>query len=99
LPWLLISGGDDSQIALWDIRTDSLVTNTLGDAVYEPSISISSLSSHPGQPFLLISGHLDNSLILWDLLGLPDVQLAQLKLILDMPPDSIITSNVNEGML
>ena len=74
LPWLLISGGDDSVLALWDIRKDGLVTSIAqGTTVLEPSISISCLTSHPKKPFNFISAHLDNSLIVWDLLGLPEI--------------------------
>jgi WD40 repeat protein len=79
IPWLLISGGDDSQIAIWDIRKNKL----LFDA-FEPCISTSSFTSHPKKPFTLISSHLDNSLIFWDLLGLPDIISTQLKFLLDV---------------
>jgi ribosome assembly protein RRB1 len=68
IPWLLISGGDDSFLAVWDIRKNKLIYET-----YEPCISTSSISSHPKNPFTIVSTHLDNSLIFWDLLGLADI--------------------------
>jgi WD40 repeat protein len=74
LPWLLISGGDDSTLAAWDIRKNQLIYETI-----EPSISISSMTTHPLNPFTLITSHLDNSLIFWDLLLTPDIFHAQLK--------------------
>jgi WD40 repeat protein len=102
LPWLLTSGGDDSYLALWDIRKDSLVTSVRQNVtVFEPSISISCLTSHPSKPFSFLSAHLDNSIIVWDLMGLPEVQLAQLKLIADSslievctdPHDAMVPEN------
>jgi ribosome assembly protein RRB1 len=71
MPWLLISGGDDSQIGIWDIRTNKLIHE-----VFENSISISSMTSHPAKPFTIVSSHLDNSIMFWDLLGVSDVFLA-----------------------
>jgi len=68
IPWLLISGGDDSFLGVWDIRTNKLIYET-----YEPCISTSSFTTHPKRPFTLVSSHLDNSLIFWDLLGLSDI--------------------------
>jgi WD40 repeat protein len=79
LPWLLLSGGDDSTIAAWDIRSNKLIFDTL-----EPCISISSMATHPKNPFTVITSHLDNSVIFWDLLGLSDIFLNQLKFILDL---------------
>lgn len=79
LPWLLLSGGDDSSLAAWDVRSNKLIYDTL-----EPSISISSMTSHPMNPFTMVSSHLDNSVIFWDLFGIPDVFQAQMKLVLDM---------------
>jgi WD40 repeat protein len=79
LPWLLISGGDDSALIAWDIRSNKDIYEAL-----EPSISISSMASHPKNPFSLVTSHLDNSIIFWDLFGIPDVFQAQLKLALDL---------------
>lgn len=62
IPWLLISGGDDSLIGLWDIRKNAIVYE-----VYEPSVSISGFAFHHEKPFNLISTHFDNSVIFWDL--------------------------------
>ncbi len=76
LPWLLLSGGDDSSLAAWDIRSNELVAESL-----EPSISFSSMTTHPHRPFTVVTSHLDNSLVLWDIMGLPDVYQAQLKLL------------------
>ena len=42
IPWLLLSGGDDSSLAAWDIRNNELVAEAV-----EPSISFSSMTSHP----------------------------------------------------
>lgn len=78
LPWLLLSGGDDSSLAAWDIRSNELVAESL-----EPSISFSSMTTHPHRPFTVVTSHLDNSLVLWDIMGLPDVYQAQLKLLCD----------------
>jgi len=79
LPWLLISGGDDSFIGMWDIRSNKLIYET-----YEPCISTSSFTMHPKKPFTLVSSHLDNSLIFWDLMGIPDVFQTQMKFLLDL---------------
>jgi WD40 repeat protein len=79
IPWLLISGGDDSFIAMWDIRNNKLISEA-----YEPCISTSSFTSHPKKPFTLVSSHLDNSIIFWDLLGVSDIFQTQLKFVLDL---------------
>ena len=64
IPWLLISGGDDSIIVAWDIRNNSMIYDMI-----EPSISVSSFTTHPLKPFTVVSSHIDNSVIFWDLLG------------------------------
>ena len=79
IPWLLISGGDDSCLAAWDIRSNKLIHETV-----EPCISVSSMTTHPLSPFSLVTSHLDNSVIFWDLMGFSDIFLAQMKVILDM---------------
>jgi WD40 repeat protein len=79
LPWLLISGGDDSCLAAWDIRHNKMIFE-----IMEPCISVSSMTNHPSNPFTLITSHLDNSVICWDLMGLNDIYLAQMKFILEM---------------
>lgn len=68
LPWLLISGGDDSYFAAWDIRSNELIFE-----MHEPSISISSITTHPSNPFALVSSHFDNTVIFWDLLNFSDI--------------------------
>jgi WD40 repeat protein len=65
----LISGGDDSCVAAWDIRTNILIFETA-----EPCISVSSMVSDPQAPFNIVTAHLDNSIIFWDLMGLPDFE-------------------------
>lgn len=39
IPWMLFSGGDDSVLAIWDIRTNTMISD-----VYEPCISTSSFT-------------------------------------------------------
>jgi len=75
----LISGGDDSSIGMWDIRTNKLIYES-----YEPCISVSSITTHPKKPFTVITSHLDNSVIFWDLLALGDIFQTQMKFIMDM---------------
>lgn len=79
IPWLLISGGDDSLLVCWDIRSNTILSTTI-----EPCISISSMSSHQMKPFSIVSSHLDNSVIFWDLMGLSDIFQTQMKFILDL---------------
>jgi len=59
---MLLSGSDDSQIIMWDIRVNSVL-----HVIHEPSVSVSSLALHPQRPFSLVSAHFDNTLIFWDL--------------------------------
>lgn len=66
------------MLAAWDIRSNKLIYEAL-----EPSISISSMTSHPKNPFTLVTSHLDNSVIFWDLMGISDIFVAQMKAILD----------------
>lgn len=65
---MLITGGDDQRIAVWDIRENKLIYE-----LSEPSISVSALTTHPQKPFTVVSSHFDNSLIFWDLLGFKDI--------------------------
>jgi ribosome assembly protein RRB1 len=68
LPWLLISGGDDSSFGVWDIRKNKLISE-----FYEPCISVSSITTHPRKPFTIVTSHLDNSVIFWDLLAINEI--------------------------
>lgn len=79
IPWLLITGGDDSCLAIWDIRKNKLIYET-----YETCISISAITIHPKKPFTMVTSHLDNSVIFWDLLGLSDIFQTQMKFIMDL---------------
>ena len=79
LPWLLISGGDDSTFCLWDIRSNSLLHE-----LEEKCIAIAGLTTHPKKPFTLVSSHFDNSVTFWDLLGLSDIYHVEVKFCFDM---------------
>ena len=89
---MLISGADDSFIAVWDIRSKSLLF-----AVKEPSLALTSFATHPARPFTLYSSHFDASIMQWSMLGIPDVALAQLKFLLKADIADVI-SNAHEIM-
>ena len=74
---MLISGADDSYVAVWDIRSKSLLF-----AVQEPSLALTSFATHPSRPFTVYSSHFDASIMQWSMLGIPDVALAQLKFLI-----------------
>jgi WD40 repeat protein len=93
LPWLLISGGDDSRLAAWDIRNDKLLYETV-----EPCISVSSIANNP-KSLSLVTSHLDNSVIFWDLMGIQDIFIAQMKSILGLELREITSPDVNDVML
>jgi hypothetical protein len=78
LPWLLVSGGDDSRLILWDIRSNEKAFETK-----EPSVSVSCIDSHPSKPFLYATSHFDNSLFFWDILALAPVRTALCKILLN----------------
>jgi WD repeat-containing protein 17 len=80
LPYLLISGSDDNQIIGWNVATQQPLFKS-----YEQSLSLTSFASHPSRPFMLVTSHFDAGIRQWSLLGLPDVALAQLKLLLELP--------------
>ena len=82
---MLISAADDSQVAIWDIRNYHLLIS-----VYEPSLSLTSLTLHPLRPFSIISSHFDSSLLFWNLLSIPDVALVQLKFLLNLGRGDIL---------
>ena len=71
LPWMLISGADDAQVIVWDLRTKRIVT-----AFNEPTLPMTSLIAHPISPFTLISCHFDSSILFWSLMSMPDVALS-----------------------
>lgn len=85
---MLISGGDDSCLAIWDIRSNKMMFET-----FEPCISVSSMTSHPKKPFTIVSSHLDNSIIFWDLMGLSDIYQTEMKLIMDFGLIDVICDN------
>lgn len=68
ISWMLITGGDDQRLLVWDIRDNKMIYE-----VNEPSVSVASLTTHPQKPFTLVTSHFDNSIIFWDLLGFKDV--------------------------
>ena len=82
LPWLLISACDDSMLVVWDLRTQQPMT-----ALYEPHGAMTSLISHPRRPFSLISCHFDHSIQFWSLMGVPDISMAQIKVLLGARED------------
>jgi WD40 repeat protein len=87
LPWMLITGSDDSMIVIWDTRSSKVVTST-----YEPTLSLTSFTSHPQRPFTLVSSHFDSSIIIWSLLSLPEVALSQLKFLLGVNLNEIFST-------
>lgn len=101
IPWMLISGADDSVIAICDIRNLKVVTS-----INEPNLSLTSFTSHPKRPFTLISSHFDSSILVWSLLSLPDVALSQLKFLLGVnisnvfsSPEEVIVSDQGKSKL
>jgi WD40 repeat protein len=85
IPWLLISGCDNSELAIWDIRSNELITS-----IHEESIAVSAISTHPKRPFAYATSHLDNSVIFWDILDLPDIAMVSMKFFLELPLTDII---------
>lgn len=79
LPWMLISAADNSSIAVWDTRSAVVI-----HSVHEPTLALTSFASHPDRPFSLVSSHFDSSIIVWSLLAIPEIVLAQYKLLLDV---------------
>jgi WD40 repeat protein len=71
IPWLLISGSDDSVINVWDTRNSKLISSTC-----EPILATTSLTSHADKPFSIISSHFDSSIVFWSLLSIPEISLA-----------------------
>ena len=72
----------------------------------EPCISVSSMTSHPKNPFTIVSAHLDNSVIVWDLMGINDIFLSQMNFILDLgivesccDPHDLMVPTLNDGRL
>jgi COMPASS component SWD3 len=65
-PWdsnLLVSGGWDNTVQLWDVRTGTSMRG-----LYGPHICGEGLSVHPTKPILLAAAHSsDNQLSMWDL--------------------------------
>ena len=82
---MLISAADDQQIAIWDTRTKEVLVT-----VIEPSLALTSFSSHPHRPFRLFSSHFDSSVMCWNLLGIPEVSLTQLKFLLGRPTTELV---------
>lgn len=82
VPWLLVSGGDDSKQCVWDVRNKMLIF-----VAEEPTLAMTSLTAHPERPFTLFSSHFDASIIQWTLLGIPDVALPQIKFLLNCTVD------------
>lgn len=82
---MLISGGDDQRVIVWDLRAQKVLT-----AITEPTLAMTSLISHPTKPFSMISSHFDSSILFWSLLSIPDVALAQYKFLLGSPVGSLL---------
>lgn len=89
LPWMLCSASDDTQVIVWDLRTEKILTT-----VFEPTLAMTSLISHPTRPFNLISCHFDSSILFWSVLSIPDVALAQMKFLLGSPVGSFLCDSV-----
>lgn len=85
MPWLLVSGCDDSELAMWDIRSNELISS-----IHEESISVSAIATHPKRPFAYVTSHLDNSVIFWDILDLSDIAIVMTKFFLELPLTDII---------
>lgn len=82
------------MLAVWDIRTSKIVTS-----IHEPTLALTSFTSHPQKPFTLVSSHFDSSILFWSLLSIPDVALAQYKFLLGVdssdlfcPPSGVMAS-------
>ena len=90
IPWLLASGGDDSIQALWDVRERKLL-----HVREEPTLAMTSFTSHPDKPFSYFSSHFDSSIIQWSLNSLPDVALSMLKILMGCPDIECHCDNVH----
>jgi hypothetical protein len=53
-------------------------------SVHEPTLALTSFTTHPWKPFTLISSHFDSSILFWSLLSIPDIALAQYKMLLSV---------------
>jgi len=63
---IVISGGDDCKMKLWDLRTDcSKPINTIGDREY--GAGVTTVSYHPFLENVFASGSYDESVRIWDM--------------------------------
>ena len=81
----MTSAADDSNVAVWDLRTSERVFST-----NEPSLALTSFTSHYERPFTYYSSHFDASIMQWSLLDQPDIGLSQIKLLLGNEQDDVI---------
>lgn len=93
VPWLLVSGGDDSRQVCWDVRSRMMIF-----CAEEPTLAMTSFTSHYDRPFIYFSSHFDASIIQWNLLGVPDVALPQIKFLLNCERADILQDDLNEIM-
>ena len=90
IPWMLITASDDNMVAIWDVRTHKVVSQT-----YEPTLALTAFATHPKRPFSLISTHFDSSIIFWSLLSVPDVALAQYKMLFGVESEDLLSDATN----
>lgn len=83
---MLITASDDNMVAIWDVRTFKVIAQT-----YEPTLALTSFAMHPKRPFSIISTHFDSSIIFWSLMSVPDVALAQYKMLLGVESEDLMS--------
>ena len=88
VPSILVSGGDDDHIKGWNLKSKSVIFD-----LHEPSLSLTSFSSHPTRPFTLYSSHFDASIQQWSLLELTEIKMAMFKILVGLPTSEIIISD------
>ena len=93
IPWLLATGGDDSKQVLWDIRNKQVIF-----CAQQPTLAMTSFTSHPDRPFSYISSHFDASMIHWAIDCLPDIAITQLKFLLGCPKIELVCDDVHSSM-
>jgi WD repeat-containing protein 17 len=62
IPWLLMSGGWDMTIRIWDIRQGECI-----NVIYDHHADVYGLISHPQRPFIYVTCSRDTTIRFWSL--------------------------------